>query len=154
MIGDPEFVTEAVVYTSPDPTNPTAIVTPRPITMRLRSQQKPIRGVSIDAEHSSGSVTVYNGTSAQGIGTIVNAGSCRAFGIEGSSAIYVVFGQATVPAIGGSVQGRVLVTAFASPAVAFGVGTGAPALMAIGQRLEGRAHHIVTLLEQILAKIP
>jgi hypothetical protein len=152
MLSDPEFVTETVLYTTSSA--PVTINTPKPITMRLRSQQKPIRGVAVDAEYSSGSVTVYSGTSAQGLGTIVAAGSCRAFGVEGSSAIYVVFGLPTIPPVPGGIRGQVRVTAYASPFVAFGVATSAPALLAIGARLEQRAHHIVNLLEQILAKIP
>jgi hypothetical protein len=116
--------------------------------MRLRSQHTPIRGVSVDAEFSPGVVTVYPGvSSSQGPGFIVQPGSARAFGIEGTSAIYVVFGPATA-------TGYARITAYPGSIEAFGIATGAAVLSAFATKAEARLHHVVSLLEQILAKLP
>jgi hypothetical protein len=143
-----DFVSETVVYTG-NPANPLdPIKAPLPLTMRLRSQQTAIRGVSVDAEFCPGVVTVYPGTStAQGPGFTVQPGTGRAFGIEGTSAIYVTFGPATS-------AGSVRITAYPGPVEAYGIGTGAAALSVFATTAEARLHHIVTLLEKILAKLP
>jgi hypothetical protein len=146
--GGGEFITETVVYVATNPANPLTITAPPPLTMRLRSQQTAIRGVSVDAEFCPGTVSVYAGVSAaQGTPVVVQPGSARAFGIEGSSAIYVVFGL-------GNANGYARITAYAVPTEAFGIATGAAALAAFATKTEGRLHHIVTLLEAILAKLP
>jgi hypothetical protein len=146
--GEGEFVTETVLYVTANIATPTVITTPQPLTMRLRSQRSAIRGVSVDAENCPGTVSVYPGVSAaQGTPVVVQPGSARAFGIEGSSAIYVVFGLANA-------NGYARITAYAVPTEAFGIATGAPALAAFATKTEGRLHHIVTLLEAILAKLP
>jgi hypothetical protein len=115
--------------------------------MELRSQQTSIRGVSVDAEQCPGTITVYGGRSPTGQGIVVQPGTARAFGIESNAAVYIVFGPATA-------AGYARITAFGSPVVAYGIGTGAPALTAFATKVEGRLHHVVTLLEQILAKLP
>jgi hypothetical protein len=147
MIDNVEQVSEQVIYVA-DPINPLQFLLPKAITMELRSQQTAIRGVSVDAEQCPGTVTVYGGRSAAGQGIIVQPGTARAFGIESNAAIYVVFG----PASGSGGYARI--TAFGSPVVAYGIGTGAPALAAFATKVEGRLAHIAHVLEQILAKIP
>jgi hypothetical protein len=145
--GAGDFISETVFYVG-DPINPLVFNGPQPITMRLRSQRTPIRGVSIDAEFSPGVVTVYAGTSAaQGPGYTVQPGTARAFGIEGTSAIYVTFGPATK-------AGYARITAYPGPIEAYGIGTGSAAITSFATKAEARLHHIVTLLEQILAKLP
>ena len=96
-----------------------AIQPPDPVAMRLRSQQTPIRGVAVDAEHYPGTVTVYGGTSPNGIGYVVAGGSARAFAIEGTSSIYVVFGTPT------NAAGSVRLTAYSYPVISYGMASGA-----------------------------
>jgi hypothetical protein len=145
--GAGDFISETVYYVG-DPVNPLVFTLPQPLTMRLRSQRTPIRGVAIDAEFCPGVVTVYGGTSgAQGPGYTVQPGTARAFGIEGTAAIYVTFGPATK-------AGYARITAYPGPIEAYGIGTGSAAIAAFATKVEGRLHHVITLLEQILAKLP
>lgn len=143
-----EFVTETVIYVATNPATPTIITAPAPLTMRLRSQQSAIRGVSVDAEFCPGTVSVYAGVSAaQGTPVVVQPGSARAFGIEGSSAIYVVFGL-------GNANGYARITAYPVPTEAFGIATGAPALERAAQRIDTRLEKVIDVLQAILAKLP
>jgi hypothetical protein len=149
VLQDVEFVSETVNYVLLTGTAPATFAQPAPITMRLRSQRTAIRGVSVDAEFSPAPVTVYGGVAANGTGYVVQPGSARAFGVDKTSAIHVTFAPA--PA---GVGGYVRITAYAAPVIGYGIATGAAAVARIGGRVEQRLHHIVTLLEQILAKIP
>jgi hypothetical protein len=146
--GGGDFITETVLFTAADPINPTQFVTPKPLTMRLRSQQVAIRGVSVDAEFCPSVVSVYVGVSAaQGTPVLVQPGSARAFGIEGSSAIYVVFANATA-------AGYARITAYAQSMEAFGIATGAPALQRTMQQVDKRLEKAIDVLQAILAKLP
>jgi hypothetical protein len=146
--GGGDFVTETVLYVTANPATPTIITAPPPLTMRLRSQQTAIRGVSVDAEFCPGTVSVYAGVSAaQGTPVVVQPGSARAFGIEGSSAIYVVFGL-------GNANGYARITAYAVPTEAFGIATGAPALQLAMKNVDKRLEKVVDVLQAILAKLP
>jgi hypothetical protein len=146
--GGGEFVTETVVYVATNPANPLTITAPPPVTLRLRSQQTAIRGVSVDAEFSPGTVSVYNGVSAaQGTPVVVQPGTARAFGIEGSSAIYVVFGL-------GNASGYARITAYAEAIEAFGMGTGAALIATTAPRIMHRLEAILDVLQAILAKLP
>jgi hypothetical protein len=146
--GEGEFVSETVLYVAQNPATPTVFTTPKPIIMRLRSQQTAIRGVSVDAEFCPGAVRVYAGTSdAQGIPVVIAPGSARAFGIEGSSAIYVTFDNANA-------TGYARITAYAQPTEAFGIATGAAALQLAAQRIDKRLEKAIDVLQAILAKLP
>jgi hypothetical protein len=147
--GGGNFVSETVLYVPINPATPTTgFVTPKPITMRLRSQLTAIRGVSVDAEFCPGAVSVYAGTSdAQGTPVVVSPGSARAFGIDGTSAIYVTFA-------GANAAGYARITAYPEPTEAFGIATGAAALQLTAQRMDHRLEKVIDVLQAILAKLP
>lgn len=132
-----EFVSQLVTFIAGGSgTNPGAFITPAPITMRLHSQQVPIRGVSVDAEHTPFVTTVYAGTSAYGIGYSVQGGGARAFGIEDSSAIFVTFAlnAGISPTIGQVAYARITVYDF--PIISYGIATGAPALASLAETIQ------------------
>lgn len=135
-----EFVTQ-IVTIPPQPGTLPVLPTPPPLTMRLRSQQLPIRGVSVDAEHYPGAVTVYGGTSANGIGYVVAGGSARAFAVEGTSSIYVVFDQPL------AASGFVRLTAYSFPVISYGMATGASVLEARLAKLDETAKDILAWLK-------
>jgi hypothetical protein len=143
-----EFVTETVLFVGADPSNPTAIVTPKPFPMRLRSQRTAIRGVSVDAEFCPVAISIYTGVSqAQGTPIVVQPGTARAFGIEGSSAIFVTFAIATS-------AGYARITVYPEPIEAFGMGTGAALVATTAPHLMHRLEAILDVLQAILAKLP
>ena len=143
----PEFVTELVTWGPASQGSGTQIQisAPVPVTLRLRSQQFPIRGVSIDAEFAPASLTVYNGTSANGFGYQVAPGTARAFGVEDSSALFVTFNPS-------STAGYARLTAYSFPVVAYGIATGAAAiaqLQANVKELSTTIRHLATEIRKL-----
>lgn len=156
----PQFVSQVVGFvTAGTATNPGNFVVPAPLTMRLASQQVPIRGVSVDAEFALAPITVYAGTSAYGIGYSVQPGSARAFGIEDSSAIFCVFapppGDLPPPTAGTIAFARI--TAYSFPLVSYGIATNGAAVASsirqLSQEFRALRHELTTEFRKVLKKI-
>ena len=93
-------------------------------------------------------ISIYVGVStAQGTPIVVQPGTARAFGIEGSSAIFVTFAIATAP-------GYARITVYPEPIEAFGMGTAPRSSRTTAPHLMNRLEAILDVLQAILAKLP